>query len=559
MAINIFQGGKPSKGSTPKSSPSASVRARNAINALAKPSATSDSGNTAVAKSGTLSKVGNTVGKIAGIASKFLPGIGGTIAKGISNIFNDPEWWQSVPGDAVTVNAPLRLNPVKYGANAALVRRFRPAIGEFTSSYIESQTLHHTVIAPSQQMITQYLMPEIRKVINAVPLQSAQDYSQVLCANATLYAMWHELKKIDYMCKHGQTYLANMNDPLFPLYQVQNAAWLQSTIGRLEEYLRANVRLPHTLCEYIAWRYGRVYKSNNSTKAGIIMYNVVPMQSPNDPSIWDSQIANYMAVPSSTPALQAANADLYNVYIDHDIMVEVKEDTQFRYDAKEFCLRTNLDLRSTFPPSSEVEDNDAVFIDSLLDNPTTFMASTVSTMGLDMTGTPTCLFPVKEFNIFVPIDPTQRSTNYPTVRAGNYANSVAFCFQHTGSDWMSAGYNLPLTTPTANTTMTDSELLRSYAAASLLKALDVYNKEIFVTTFIDDTTQAVLVRYWDITSIDMDMGEVPASVIGNEHVYAFANLIDIRRKHSQSYREAETLVAKETANLIEKLDVASSK
>lgn len=403
-----------------------SQSAAKAVQALNQPAAISDSGKVAVASNGTTSKIKDLVGGGLRAVGKILPGALGGVASVLGNLFNDPEWWESNPGNELTLNDPLRIIDGEVPAFADHQNKrhlaMRYAIAEFTSwhkSYESSgnavlETIPE-VISPSDNMITQYLMPEIRRVVNAVPLQDASAYKDVLKANVAIYAIWQQLRKYDYMLKHGTTYIANLNDVAFPIFKTENASWLQSTIKRLEEYIKANVRLPHTLCEYIAWRFGRVYKSNDSGKSGIILYDAMPMRGTT--ALYDAALTFCMNRISSTTANQAANTDLYNAYYNHDYLVTVKEDTQFIFDKKEFCLRCNLTgvVQAKYDASGEpflfennakltdlkaykkVVDTPAapVMIDSSLDNKTAFMASTVSALGIERgSQLPDILFPV---------------------------------------------------------------------------------------------------------------------------------------------------------------------
>lgn len=567
MAINIFQGSKPSKSSGKVNAANRTTRAKAVQAALSTPSVTSDSGTTAVGKSGTLQKVGNIVGKVAGIASKFLPGIGGTIASGISNILNDPEWWQSVPGEAVTCNAPLRVikNGQVIGPQVAQVMnaaRFRAAMLEVTSTDNGTGTdqWNMLVLRPTDQMINSYLLPQVRKVVNAIPLQSVSDYKTVLAVNATLYAIWVNLKKYDYLCKHGLTYIANLDDPMFPILRVTNAAILQSTIGRLEEYLRSNVRLPHTLCEYLAWRFGRIYRSNDSAKAALVMYNVVTVKTATD--TLTTRISKLMAIVSSTSELQKANADLYNTYYDHDYQVEVRDDTQVTFDRKEFCLRTNLDLPLAGTTSEALASPDCVYIDSNLDNPTTFMASTISTRGqvIDADGNManSQLFPVQRAIVYIPLEAGSSGVylnlKYQTDATTFFEETIANT-DGTGA-WAYAYINAAIPGQSTTSSREDAaSLAKKLVTALLCKAVDFYNKDVYITVAVGSGIPFAL----DVTSLSMDMGLVQNEVLGNEHLFAFANLVDIGRKTSMSYKQAETLVARDTANLIEKLDVATVK
>lgn len=579
MAINIFSGTSNRGKTKSTNTAAASDRAKQAKAALSGSSETSSSGSTAVGTGGLLSKVGNVVGKVAGFAGKFLPGIGGTIARGISNLFNDPEWWQSVPGDAITLNESLALSEIGIVTDSDKEHKafyHRPAIGEFvTKGARRSGTTPKTVevFTPTEQQVTQYLMPQVRKVVNAITLQSAEDYKKALQSGVAIYASWRTLKKIDYMCKHGQTYLANMNDIAFPLFQTANAAWLQSTINRLEEYLRANVRLPHTMCEYLAWRYGRVYKSNNSAKAALILYNVLPLGA--DPTVWDAFLAERMNDVASAPTVQKANTDLFNAYYDHDYMVEVRDDTQFKYDCKEFMLRLNL--QGSLVQNDKYGASTLVAIDSNLDNPTAFMASTVSTYGYDTAGNASNLFPVdSNVSVYLPSSNFAGKSGlkigvrtefggakitadvmYSPASSYGFAND-AYTALKNSSLWLLGSFYMDTVYEATDDDSHTGAVLSALSALGLSKAIDLYNAGIWVAIWpADNVTAATMAGYLDLSALSIDAGAPTGTIVATEHVYAFANLVDMERKHSMSYKQAEKLVARDTANLVESLDVAS--
>lgn len=560
MAINIFNS-PASKAKGNVNTASNSSRAAQAKQALSAPAETSSSGNTAVKTSGTLSKVGNFVGKAAGIASKFLPGIGGTIAKGISSLFNDPEWWQSVPGDAITLNEQLRLTKIPMrGDFFGTAAQLRAAIAEITAATPQAKAPSmatecdtYIILKPTINQVTQYLMPEIRKVVNAIPLQAAEDYSEVLSIQATLYAIWQQLKKFDYMLKHGTTYLPNMNDPAFPAFQVVNASWLQSTINRLEEYLRANVRLPHTLCEYLAWRFGRVYRSNDSSKAGLIVYNVVPMNFST--KVYNDLIDALMSRISAKQSTQAANTDIYNTYYDHDQMVVIRDDTQFSYDAKEFMLRTNLNLVND--GSNVNESTNIITIDSHLDNPTTFMASTISTEGSHTPLVPAGVLLVHQYMFESKLEMNWFGSTKSQLKSLAGAGTGTLV----ASQWMvGTVIRSVFNFNGGNQVNLDFTALgQAMLMAIECKSLDLYNKGIYVRVSTPSTSSTADTLYVDVTAISIDAGPVQDAVIDVEQTYAFANLVDITRKLSTSYAKAEKMLARDTADLVDKLDIATVK
>lgn len=620
MAINIFSGSSGPKGKNVNSA-SASARAQAAKNALSTPAETSKSGATAVGSKGALGKVGSFLGGAAKIAGKFLPGVGGIIANAAGDLLNDPEWWQSVPGDAVTLNEPLRIaehavsrDVVNAAGSPRTLYNPRAAILEVSSGCYGvngSDENVSTVMRITELEATQYLMPEVRKVVNAITLQDAQYYAQAYESAASLYAIWRDLRKIDYMCKHGQTYIASMNSPSFPLFQTKNAAWLQATINRLEEYLRANVRIAHTTCEYLAWRFGRVYKSNASAKSALVVYTTLGLDC--TPEQYDTAISQLMQMVAKNPSVQKANTDIYNAYIDHDYMVEVRDDTQFRYDMKEFMLRLNSQYRSgdcarTYTTGGDIEADLPPYLalDSSLDNPTVFMASTVSSHGIQA-GEDACLFPVAGYRVYgvtpAQLGPDGPITNeiltgvYPVI-VSNGPDAVQNAKDHSAGWYAAHPYNAPDTDPIKIETMWVAFNVRCFRAFTInpagsapttaqykevmqqlimnlmvCKSVDLYNVGIYVYLLyrgtnpsgiggdpynLDGTSaSSTLSSMVDLTALSIDAATPTATTIGTEQIYAFANLVAMDRKHSMSYKQAEKLVARDTANLVESLDVAS--
>jgi hypothetical protein len=551
MAINIFSGG--AQKSSRVNSASQSSRAQAAKEAVGGGNAVaSNSGNTAVKATGTLGKVANVVGNVAGIASKFLPGIGGTIASGLANILNDPEWWQTIPGEQITLNVPLRLARSGYVLEVEGRPRMegfalRPAFVDIVSSSPQGSETGE-VIKPTDTMITQYLLPQIRKVVNAVPLQDADSYAAVFASSTGVYAIWRHLKKCDYLLKHGQTYLPNLNDGAFPVFQVENAAWLQSTINRLEEYLRANVRLPHTLCEYLAWRFGRFYRSCASARAAIVSYSPIPLNA----SIAEINqiISGLMQVPASTEARQKANSDLYNTYFDHDLMVEIRDDTQLTYDPKEFALRTNCDIGK----ASDNPTGIPVYLDSSLDNATVFMASTVSTYWRDEDGDAPleqsyCLFPISRINIAMYSD---KKIGYYDENDSDHVDSII----GTGWSWTEIQESyVDLTAPGG--TYPTLATARFLFNVLLCKALELYNKNQFLMCYAGDTIADAPFIALDATAPAYDMAVTTDVVIANEQVFAFANLVNVDRKRSMTIGQADKVAAKEVAELVDRTDIAT--
>jgi hypothetical protein len=293
-------------------------------------------------------------------------------------------------------------------------------------------------------------------------------------------------------------------------------------------------------------------------KAGCVLYDVISISA--NPTQWDTALRALMAIPTSSTGRQAANADLYNAYFDHDLMVEIRDDTQFTYDRKEFALRTNLDIVSTQGTSSD--DPNFVYLDSALDNPTAFMASTVSTLWYDSsTSTTRSLFPtgVMRILMYVPAgvpgstDPTTKITSLCAL--ADFPTSIAWRRPSAGSDWLEL-FVVFSPISVSGGVVNANEVAGFITVMQALKAMDVYNKD-FLVQYEQQSNSGTAVCSVDVSAPDFDLAMVQDYTIEQEQVYAFANLVDQTRKHSMSYKAAEKLVTREAAGLIDQLDVAA--
>jgi hypothetical protein len=562
MAINIYSGGSSGaqKKSTGVKTSSVAERAKATTSAVSGDAQASNSGSTAVKSTGILGKIGSLVNKVAGVA-KYVPGVVGNVAGVVEKITsaNDPEWWQHVPGDGLSCNAPLSTvtsGDYTVGSNSYKLCNMRPAILEFQSSQFRSDGGYNVphVMMCDERMITQYVMPAVRKVANAITLQSAADYKTALELQATMYAMWVNLKKYDYYLKQGLPFMPNQNTKAFPILQVENASWLQSTIARLEEYLHSHVRLPHTLCEYLNWRYGYTFRMRMTAKSGLVWYNITPITAAisDSDSIYSYQtiIDNIQNELSSSEGIQKAVSDLYNAYIDHDQSVTHDATRDMIYDSKEFCLRTNLDLGPSSTIWTGIDEN-VIIIDSNLDNQTVFMASTISTTS----GSDFPLFPVFSANAYAHIG-KEFNLHSTTMNIGAVASNEDWDYGR----WDALGldyywYRMQILPAVA--ALTDNQDIRSvYAMATTAMACNFYNVGCFVAAYSNSST-AFTTSYYDITQVPYDAANVSDIVIQNEQIMAFANLVSESNKDITTYKQVEKRVAKDVANFVEQNDVAA--
>ena len=312
------------------------------------------------------------------------------------------------------------------------------------------------------------------------------------------------------------------------------------------------------MCEYLTWRYGRVFRTNPSAKAGFVMYDLVGLTTTTG-SV-DSRVTTLLGLTSGTPAIQKASSDLYNAYLTHDQEVLLADESQCAYDCKEFVLRTNLDLIASYGTLYNGITESLIMMDSNLDNPTAFMASTISCYVDDGTGTNTALFPVNNATIYfydALLSDPDKSLNLlywgsPTV---TYVGPALGHSVSASSHWKW----LTITPYVPNESGFDVYDTLAYEALS--KAVDFYNIGIFVpvsrlSTSTNDlsTDLAGLV---DVSAISIDAGSVSDVVIRNEQVFAFANLVNEDATSKATYKQVEKRVAADVANFVEHTDVAT--
>jgi hypothetical protein len=121
----------------------------------------------------------------------------------------------------------------------------------------------------------------------------------------------------------------------------------------LKDFLRTSTGLPYALTSYLRWRFGTVFLSENSAKAGLIAYDVTSVYTST--TAYDIEWFNYnqtedaaalrlvtdlqasiTALKNEILAMGRANADIKLAFDNHTRKLDVEER---HYDEKEFNLR----------------------------------------------------------------------------------------------------------------------------------------------------------------------------------------------------------------------------
>lgn len=363
--------------------------------------------------------LGNTIGSIAKVVGNIAPGPIGMLAKMAGNLFNDPSWYRRYQSGGLTTNVPLRVTRKggAYGSSGTVpsATETRPFLLEMISSaFLTGPTDTNSydnisVINIPEEFITTFVIPQIRHVLNAIPLQSTNDYAIAMMASATLYAVKVSLERYVYLIGHQQPVIPAAL-AVFPITNPANFATLQALIRRIEATLSARVRLPDILIEMLSWRYGRTYKSNLSAKSGWVLYNVLPLGATI--SRMTGLITGLEGVLSN---VAQATADIFNAYTTHKQVCPPIPGSEIHYDVEEFVLRTNMDL---FTNRASGFDPNLFIMDSDLENDPVFMATAMSAAyptsmvagehadiatGLIPMNTPTAGYPKSALTTLMPI------------------------------------------------------------------------------------------------------------------------------------------------------------
>lgn len=478
-----------------------------------------------------LSKVGGFFKKVVPVAASFIPGPVGTIAKAITG--NDPEWWSDPAGMEVATNVPYS-EPITVGtAGTSKYSTPRHSILEFVSGPRPDQTADYSahIMDIPLEFVDTYLLPKVRRVVNAVYLRENTEYQQAFEVGATIYALKKTLEKWKYMAERSLPIFPTFNDPHMPMLTTTQKANLDAAISQLAEKLRASVRLPATLCRYLDWRFGRIFRSNNSAKAGIVLYDAITLNIPWTTGSPTASLSGYIeALFTELSTVSQANADLFNAYHGHTQDVAVDPVMQYHYDAKEFVLRTNLDVDAKNLGTNDDQVPNVIIMDSELDNKTVFMASTVSVRCIKG-GDTVSLFPIDTVIAWAycssawPGNGFAQLANYYYPGWNRIDLEPVDLYEIAVDGSISVGQG----TYILNT-------LRLVAA----KQLDYYNAELFVA--LKPAAEGAALTLVDLTSIDIDTGIVPDDIIYTEQKYAFANLVSERANYAGKNAAAKEIL-----------------
>jgi hypothetical protein len=337
---------------------------------------------------------GSKIMSIAGKALKYaLP-----IAK-VALSLNDDEWFDEYKASGATFAETLQLNQdvgKTDDGNKVAVESYVPSLVEIATDFCDygnNTADFYNAFMPS-------ILSYVRKKTNNVLIEETWKYDVAFVSTVRLYALYYTLRKYEKLALN-----VPINMPTLPLgVPAIEAKVFNQMIGiadSLEGYLKSTCGLPHALAEYLRWRYGTIFHSDNTGRPALITYDPFvhqvadQLEKADEPGmIFDAVYNNYIpwvriiknyndefipALSHTIAKLQTsiqvtgrAISDLCLAYKDHQIKYDVNDAT---YDAKEYNLRCNLTS-----PSKIITHKDAatVILDSRLDQSAALQAVTCS-------------------------------------------------------------------------------------------------------------------------------------------------------------------------------------
>jgi hypothetical protein len=295
-----------------------------------------------------------------------IPGVG-PFAKIALSTLNDDEWFSEFAGAGVTANEFLSMGEYRSGVlsatGAITVITCAPNVSEdFKANFMPA------------------VLAYVRNHTNNVLVDNTSLYSVAFDSASALYAIYYQGQKYIKLSEHQPLNIPILSEAL-PAIEPRTYSQFKGMVEALGDFLKTSVRLPYAWVEYLRWRFGTTFYSENTGKPGLILYDFVTGVKKGTETAEDFLTRFQYAINASRNnyvSAGRAGADLKLAYENHQIRYDVEN---AHHDAKEFNLRTNLSFGTTGESSKApaADDNAFVFIDSRLDQSAALQAVTIST------------------------------------------------------------------------------------------------------------------------------------------------------------------------------------
>jgi hypothetical protein len=318
---------------------------------------------------------------LVGTALNAIPVAGPLLARVFNAVTNnDDEWFSEYTAAGATFNELIADSKLDADGHMRLIT---PAI---LSVRVDVLADAPNAASTFQNQYLPIILAYVRKKTNNVLVTAESDYWTAFLVASKLYAIYYTLKKYVELTSDLPTNIPALTGTL-PLVNPINFSAMVGVVDSLENYLKITVKLPFAWTEYLRWRFGTMFYSENTGKAGLISYDyaniVTAGASVFDPSVVPASISVAIdTLKASLAATSRAVADIKLAYDDHQIRFDVDKR---HYDAKEFNLRCNLNSSETrgIPSAGYEPIGTLLYLDSRLDQNAAVQAITLSTRGAD--------------------------------------------------------------------------------------------------------------------------------------------------------------------------------
>jgi hypothetical protein len=364
----------------------------NQVGNLAKPSkrsiantldATTDEAARKLARKQKLKELGgaalNLAGSVLPSVLSMVPVAGPLLAKVASAVTgNDDEWFSEFTAAGATFNELLADTKLSEEEHMRLVT---PGMMSIQVDVLEDAP---NASATYESQYLPILLAYIRKKTNNVLVTTESDYWTAFVTASKLYAIYYTLQKYVDLTADLPTNIPALTGAI-PCINPINYSAMVGIVDSLANYLKITIKLPYAWTEYLRWRFGTMFLSENTGKAGLISYDykyltqsgLLVFDANCTPALIAAMIDSFKGQLAAT---SRAAADINLAYEDHQIRYNVEKR---HYDAKEFNLRCNLNSDSTrgIPSEGWKPLGTLVYLDSRLDQNAAVQAVTLSTAG----------------------------------------------------------------------------------------------------------------------------------------------------------------------------------
>jgi hypothetical protein len=315
----------------------------------------------------------------------------GSLASKLMSTLNDDEWFEEFKSAGATFNEMLKSEHVGLNSNERAL--YKASIAN-VFNFVGALGTYHTMINLGDDVknnVFPAFLAYVRKKTNNVLVDSVDQYWYAFGASIQLHAIYYNLEKY-LKFAHELPLNAPTCNQVLPAASPLTHSQLCGIRDTLKDFLKTSTGIPYALASYLRWRFGSIFLSENSAKAGLITYDIINVYSDSDayPIPWnnintdETTAANTFvaAIQTAINALKTqilsmgrANADIKLAFADHAIKYDVEER---HYDEKEFNLRTNLTRE--FDLNTLYDETVRLLLDSRLKVSEAIQAVTLSTL-----------------------------------------------------------------------------------------------------------------------------------------------------------------------------------